>query len=110
MPAITSTLITLTAQIVNVLCGKSLTFDALLARLQSKYPTSSWTSTLLTNTLAAAKTLGTIKFLGGFAGSTVVTGYAVNPEALQLNNAFNKHFQCSDFRVVSCCSALCNTC
>lgn len=103
MVAITPAFIALTSEVVNILCGVTISFATLLARLQANYPASSWTSDLLTATLAAIIKLGTVSAIGGYAGGPV-TGYTVNKNGLNINNAFNKNFAgCFEFLGVPCC-------
>jgi len=114
MVVITSALITLTGQVVGVLCGTTVSFNGLLARLQSLYPSSGWTDDLLESVLASGKSLGTFSFIGGYAGGPV-TGYTLNKNGLKQNYAFNKNFatQCPGvFAKPSCCSAVnqCKSC
>jgi len=107
MVAITPAFIALTSQVVTVLCGITVTFDGLLTRLQTLYPASAWTAAQLTTILNAGKTLGTFKFIGGFAGGPV-TGYTLNGNGLKQNAAYNKNYApyCSTFAKPSCCSAV----
>lgn len=101
MVVITETLIQQTAQVVNVLCNLSLTFNALLVRLQQLYPATAWDDTLLTAVLAAGKQLGTFKFIGGFPGGPI-TGYSVNANGLLLNPFNNNFAGCPAFKTSAC--------
>ena len=102
MVAITSAFIALTDEIVTVLCGVTISFNTLLARLQTQYPASNWTEPLLTSTLNAIIKLGTVSPVGGYAGGPV-TGYTINKYGLNINNAFNKNFNCFIFLGAPCC-------
>ncbi len=54
----TDPVVKLTGEIVNALCGLTLTGSQLLARLQTKFPDSGWTLELLNNLLARGKKKG----------------------------------------------------
>jgi len=103
MVAITPAFIALSSEVVNTLCGVTISAATLLTRLQANYPDSSWTEELLTATLAALIKLGTVSATGGYAGGPV-TGYTINKNGLNINNNFNKNFaSCFQFLGVPCC-------
>lgn len=72
-----STTETKNSQIVSTLCRKTLSFDTLLSRLQTRYPTDNWTSATLTGYLQKALQQGRVWLSVG--------GYQVNPQMALLN-------------------------
>lgn len=79
-------------QIIQVLCRQTVTADALLAGLQSRFPTAGWTAELLSTRIAQGVKEGR---LTPVANSPYVAaqGYKVNYNMTRLN-AVNKIYEC----------------
>jgi hypothetical protein len=81
--------ITQNIEIVTVLCsGVAVAFNGILSRLQSLYPSSGWTDSLLLTRLNAGKKSGLFTAVGSDPGGAV-EGYALNKRMLSLNWAMN---------------------
>lgn len=88
-----STVLNQNTQIVQVLCRESVTFDGLLAALQSRYPSTGWTESLLTTRIDQGIQQGRIKPVGTDPAGPV-EGYTINQNMGFLNPVLNAPFLC----------------
>lgn len=80
-------------QIVQVLCREAITFEGLLAALQSRFPSTGWTESLLTTRLDQGIQQGRIKPVGSNPAGPV-EGYTANQRALSINPSINAVYGC----------------
>jgi len=101
-----STNVTINAniQIIQTLCRGTFTIGAILAALQSKFPTAGWTLTILQTYLTVGVSQGLYVAVGGDPNTHIIQGYQINKRALQLNSA-NEIYgpYCSNILPSLCC-------
>jgi len=107
-----STVINQNIEIISVLCqsrspGSAVVFNGILSALQSRYPTTGWTSDLLTARLAKGISQGLFIKVGSNPYGTGTVGYAIQPNMLRLNNPLNFLYEpfCSQIRPIGCCES-----
>ena len=95
-------------EIITVLCqsrhpGAAVAFNGLLAALQSRFPSTGWTSTLLHTLLTAGIKQGLFTPVGSNPAGPV-EGYALNRNMLSLNNPRNFLYEpfCSQILPLPC--------
>lgn len=98
-------------EIITVICtgkGSALTEAFLLQQLQQKYPETGWNPVLLATRLRNGVKTGLYLAVGANPGSSVVEGYSLQPNMLNLNplNMVYEPF-CSQIIPLVCTPASC---
>lgn len=87
-----SVVINQNVELLKVLCRQTLTFNAILGKLQTSYPLTGWSDELLNERLNQGFKEGRIQFVGYDLSNP--SGYQINQNMLQLNGPRNMVYAC----------------